>query len=72
MVSVIPINDERPHERSTACWCDPHVEWADPDTGEIYAIGPKVRHNAADCREAVERLIGESIGPDAKWAVYRD
>lgn len=69
MVSVIPINDERPHEETTTCWCNPTVEWQDPETGEIYSIGPKVVHHSADLREIVERLINEPVSDKAKWRV---
>lgn len=37
------------------CWCRPRIEWQDPETGEIYPGGPLVIHNAADCRELIER-----------------
>lgn len=51
---VLPINDEKEHTETTDCHCGPRVEWSDPDTGEIYANGPLVIHNAFDCREIVE------------------
>lgn len=53
MVSVIPINDLRRH-REHDCWCRPHVEWIDPDTGLPYTNGPLVIHNSADGRELNE------------------
>lgn len=66
MVNVIPVNDEREHTTQN-CWCEPRMEWADA-AGVPYPNGPLVIHNSADCREAVERLIGEGLAPDKKWA----
>ncbi len=63
MVSVIPINDTRRHWKQD-CWCQPTVEWIDPDTGLPYANGPLVIHNSADGREHRERR-GEPT--DKRW-----
>ena len=63
MIHVFPIGDEREHEtESTMCWCGPHVEWNDPETGETYAEA-LVIHHAADHREVVEeaeRILKET------------
>jgi len=61
MITLTPQNDSREHTLGLTCWCDPHVEWQDPDTKEIYREGPLVVHNADDCREAVERLLKQGI-----------
>ena len=55
-VHVYPIHDERAHELSTHCWCDPEVRWIDPETGTTY-VTPMVVHAAADCREIVEQAM---------------
>lgn len=72
MVNVIPLNDEREHQHTADCWCGPESRWQDKDTGEIYANGPIIIHNASDHREAVERLLGEAISKDKTWGVYAD
>ena len=56
---LFPLNDEREHSLTPECWCEPRIEWADPMTGEIYSgpLAPMVIHNAADCRETVERAM---------------
>lgn len=54
MLHLLPIRDEREHEETTMCWCNPTVEFTDPDTGEAYSEG-LVIHNAADCRELIEQ-----------------
>lgn len=67
-VHTIPLNDEREHEQTTDCWCDPTVIWIDPKTGLPWANGgPMVVHNAADCREACELITGEAIEPGKGW-----
>jgi hypothetical protein len=68
MINVIPENDEREHIHSTDCWCCPRIEWQHPTTGEIYANGPIILHNSADCRELVENLLDEGCGPMQCWA----
>ena len=50
-IHVTPINDLREHIESLDCWCEPHSEWIDEDTGLPYAAGPLVVHNALDGRE---------------------
>lgn len=72
MVNVLPLNDDREHDLCTACWCEPRVEWAHPDTGAIYGNGPLVVHNAADCREACEVVTGESLAPEKRWHFVSD
>lgn len=61
MIHVIPINDDSDHEVGTHCWCGPDVRF----TGE----GSICTHSSADHREAVEKLLGESLGPDKRWAI---
>jgi hypothetical protein len=67
-VHVIPLNDEQEHEKSTSCWCEPTVNWIDPDTNRPWANGScMVVHNAADCREFSEQVTGEGVSPSQKW-----
>jgi len=66
MVNVVPLNDEAPHRHSADCWCDPRGDMYDQPNG------PRIIHNSADCRETVERLLGEGLGPDKRWAIYAD
>ena len=54
MMHVLPINDEREHETTTTCWCEPRIEWNDPETGEVYSEA-LVIHNSADGRELIEQ-----------------
>jgi len=62
-VHILPMNDERAHEMTDTCWCDPRIEWLDPDTNLPWAGGGhKVVHNAADCREVVEQATREAYG----------
>lgn len=70
MTHVIPENDLREHDTSTQCWCRPRVEWQGPN-GEHYATAVVI-HNSADCREAVERAIGESVDESKKWIVVEE
>ena len=56
MIHVTPINDEQEHEESSACWCEPTVDWSHAE-----AI---CTHNAADCRELIEQA--EAIKEAAK------
>jgi hypothetical protein len=72
MVNVIPSNDEREHDHSANCWCEPRVEWIDPETGFPYPNGPGIYHNAADCREFSEEITGESVSEGKFWTVYDD
>lgn len=67
MINVVPVNDEADHIEDTYCWCEPRVDYRDPDSGEEYTNGPMIIHNAADCREVVEELLGDSLSPDKKW-----
>lgn len=70
-VHVIPENDEKPHERTANCPCNPTVDWLDPETNLPWANGSyRVIHNSFDCREVVEIAIGEVLNPANKWAVY--
>lgn len=69
-VHTIPLNDEREHAPETDCWCEPRVEWVDPETGLPWAEGGAlVIHNAADCREVAEAVTGESVEPDKEWRI---
>lgn len=55
MLHLYPANDEREHElEGTMCWCEPEVQWEDPETGKAFASA-LVIHNAADCRELIEQ-----------------
>jgi len=70
MVHCIPLNDERSHETTDTCWCNPRVEWIDPDTNLPWSNGgPMVIHNAEDCREVSEEVTGESVDSTKKWEV---
>lgn len=52
---VYPTNDEREHVTDgSECWCQPLVEYIDPETHMPYPDGSLVIHNSADCREIVE------------------
>lgn len=42
---VYPVADLKPHQMTTECHCDPHVDWKDRI----------VVHNSYDHREVVER-----------------
>lgn len=65
---VIPNNDERMHRVSMQCWCEPRVDWDNPDTGLPWENGgPRVIHHAMDGREACEEITGEKLGPDKNW-----
>jgi hypothetical protein len=71
MIHCLPVNDEKEHQLSGECWCNPKVEWIDPETGLPYPNpnAPMVVHNSADCREIAEQGTGESLAPDKKWEV---
>ena len=71
MINVVPLNDDRQHVHTAECWCEP-VSHCQDKAGVVYPRGPIVVHNAADCREQVERLIDEGAGEDKRWAVYED
>lgn len=64
---VVPVNDEAPHDMSAECKCGPRLEWADPDTGEPYALGPLVVHEAFDCRQVSEEVTGEAVSEEQGW-----
>lgn len=59
MIHVYPLNDLREHDtgETTMCWCQPRVEFKDPETGEPYAEA-LVIHSSADGRELVEQAEG--------------
>lgn len=59
VINVIPLNDEREYEQSADCWCDPVVDFNES----------RIVHNSTDCRESVERLIGEGLD-GKKWGVF--
>lgn len=66
-VHVLPLNDDREHTTEGQCWCQPEMRWQDAETGEIYANGPMVIHNAADCREVSELVTGERMADGKTW-----
>ncbi|HEY1171026.1 MAG TPA: hypothetical protein VGH19_06605 [Verrucomicrobiae bacterium] len=66
-VHVVPNNDDRQHS-AVSCWCDPKIEYLDPENGMPYEKGPLVTHNSMDCRESVERLLKEGVDKDKDWA----
>ncbi len=73
MMNVLPLRDERPHERSAQCWCGPRVEWLDPDTNLPWpGNGPLIVHHSADCREVSEMVTGESVAPGLEWELVED
>lgn len=72
MVNCIPINDEKAHEHSPQCWCQPTVTYLDEETGAVFRNGPMVIHNSADQREVLERLIKEGVSPEQMWGVFED
>ena len=54
MIHIFPIGEETLHEtKGTQCWCNPDVEWVDPDTREAYREA-LVIHHSRDHREVVE------------------
>ena len=64
MIHVLPIGDDREHvENGTGCWCEPRIEWEDPDTGEAYREA-LVIHRAADRREVIEEAERIANGKD--------
>ena len=78
-VHVYPVNDERPHDLTypgaAPCWCQPRIEWLDPETGRAWPRGPVVIHSSEDCREIVECAmningeVGPAFGLDKRWEV---
>lgn len=53
---VYPTNDEKEHcTEGTTCWCQPLVEYIDPEDGVPYPDGSIVVHNSSDCRELIEQ-----------------
>lgn len=71
MIHAVPRNDEREHDLTQTCWCEPRVEWIDPDTGLPYShpAAPMVVHNSADCREVVEQVTGGPMEDGKVWEV---
>lgn len=61
-VHVVPLNDEREHLLTFACWCEPRVEC-------VRGKAPIVVHNAGDGREAQERVTGEISADGKDWLV---
>lgn len=55
MIHVVPVNDTRPHEDSSACWCHPSVDFDLPE--------PVAVHNSDDGREYVEQANAIVDGP---------
>jgi hypothetical protein len=68
-IHTVPVLDERRHDLTIDCWCDPRIEWLDPNTERpwVSGLGPLVHHNAADCRECAEEVTDESIEPGKGW-----
>ena len=51
MNHVYPLNDEREHiTTGTSCWCNPTLKPAKNGAEEDILV-----HNAADCREVIEK-----------------
>jgi hypothetical protein len=46
-VHVYPLRDDTHDTSGLSCWCNPRIEWSDPETGEAYAESIVV-HNAPD------------------------
>lgn len=68
-VHVTPLNDEREHTEDAECWCDPLVEYLDPETNLPWAGGDcRIIHFSADCRELAEG-DGRAMAPGKQWAV---
>src|SRR5688572_21559497 len=43
---VYPSCDVCDHEiEGCSCWCEPRIEWSNPETGMPYSGGPLVVHN---------------------------
>lgn len=61
-VHVTPRNDFREHDQDIDCWCEPRVE-------RVPGKAPIVIHNAADGREAQEKVTGEISAEGADWLV---
>jgi hypothetical protein len=58
---VVPVNDRQPHEAGMKCWCHP-----------LHLHGGTVVHNAADCRERIERHDGKEYA-EGRWTlVYQE
>lgn len=73
MLHVVPLNDERQHDLSGDCWCEPLVEWIDPETGQPWACGTaRAIHDAADCREVSEEITDECVDEGRKWELVFD
>lgn len=68
MIHVIPLNDEREHELDSSCWCEPRLDFVDPETGHPWASGDgRAIHNAADCRECAEEVTGGIVEEGKGW-----
>jgi hypothetical protein len=67
-VHVIPSGDGI-HINTVDCWCNPAVEWQDPQTGAVYAE-PVVIHFSGDAREVIEDTSGE-VDPGKGWLVTK-
>lgn len=53
---IYPVSDLFEHEcEGGQCWCEPEVQWLDPETGLPWESGDVlVIHHAADGRELTE------------------
>lgn len=68
MIHVIPLNDERQHATASDCWCEPRLDFVDPETNLLWASGDgRAIHNAADCREVCEEITGECVEEGREW-----
>lgn len=61
MINIIPENDEKEHVLDFYCECKPAVTYKDNPKG------PLITHNSFDCREFVERQLGENLGRGKGW-----
>ena len=63
ILHIIPIGGKEPdHAATPMCWCHP-----------LYDKTARAVHNARDCREAYERVNGDTRTPEEIWMrVYSD
>lgn len=52
MIHVVPLNDERQHEPTSDCWCEPTLDFVDPETGQPWAS---------------ENITGECVENGKEW-----
>jgi hypothetical protein len=58
VMHIIPVADERDHDKTADCWCDPSLEIT--NGSRIFT------HNSADMREEFERCTGDAL-PGKAW-----